>query len=140
MIGILRRAARRTSLWQRWIRMDKEIGVALKDTRGRVVGEEILKDFCGSLLILGKLPKVFGATDLGKGCNGLDANEGFFITYTLQECGAEGVVNILADEIGDEKRDERGRTRTRVRRDARLPPQRSIQRGSARFCLLPGSL
>ena len=59
VIGILRRAARRTSLRQRWVRMDKEMGVALKDTRGRVVGEEILKDLCGSLLILGKLPKVF---------------------------------------------------------------------------------
>ena len=59
VMGILRRAARRTSLWQRWVRMDKEMGVALKDTRGRVVGEEILKDLCGSLLILGKLPKVF---------------------------------------------------------------------------------
>lgn len=99
--------------------MDKEMGVALKDTRGRVVGEDILEHLCGGLLILGKLPKVFGATDLGKGCNRLDANEGFFITYTLQECGAEGVVNVLADEMGDEKRDERGRTRTLVHRDAK---------------------
>ena len=64
--------------------------------------EKVFEHLCGGLVILGKLPKVFGATDLGKGRNCLDANKGFFITYTLQECGPQGVVYVLADEIRDE--------------------------------------
>jgi len=62
------------------------------------VGEKILKHLCGGLFVLGKLPNVFGATNLGKGRDCLDANERFFVTYTLQECGPQGVVYVLADE------------------------------------------
>jgi len=66
------------------------------------VGEEVLKHLCSGLFVLGKLPEVFGTTNLGKCRNCLDANERFFITYTLHECGPQGVVYVLADERCDE--------------------------------------
>jgi hypothetical protein len=47
------------------------------------VCKQILENFCGGLLTLSKLLKIFGATYLGKGSDCLNADEWLFITDTL---------------------------------------------------------
>jgi hypothetical protein len=54
------------------------------DARGGIVCKQVLENFCGGLLILSQLLKIFGATYLSKGSDCLDTNEWLFITDTLQ--------------------------------------------------------
>jgi hypothetical protein len=47
------------------------------------VCKQILENFCGGLLALSELLKIFGATYLGKGSDSLNADKWLFITDTL---------------------------------------------------------
>jgi len=48
-----------------------------------IVCKQIFENFCGGLLALSELLKIFGATYLGKGSDCLNADEWLFITDTL---------------------------------------------------------
>jgi len=46
--------------------------------------KQVLENFCGGLLALPELLKIFGATYLGKGSDCLDADGWFFVADTPQ--------------------------------------------------------
>jgi hypothetical protein len=54
------------------------------DARGGIVCQQVPENFCGGLLVLPELLKIFGATYLGKGSDCLDTDEWLLITDTLQ--------------------------------------------------------
>ena len=60
--------------------------------------EKLLKNFRRCLFVLSEFLEIFGATNLGKGSNRLDAYEWLFITDTLHQGDPQGVVHILADD------------------------------------------
>jgi hypothetical protein len=82
---------------------DEQEGIDVGPVRGRyarggIMCEKLLKNFRSCLLVLSKFLEIFGATNLGKGSNRLDAYEWLLITDTLHQGEPQGVVHILTDD------------------------------------------
>jgi len=60
--------------------------------------EKLLENFCSCLLVLSEFLEIFGATNLGKGGNCLNADEWLLITDTLHQREPQGVVHILTND------------------------------------------